>query len=250
MRSALFPLAGLVFAFAPAARADDAADAKAVVEKAIQARGDKPGSKNTAMTWKDKGKFTGGGFELPYTADWAFQAPDKYRFALVGTFGDAKINITVVANGEKAWEAEGDKSREITGEKLEYVRGEVYQLWVVSLTPLANDKGFTLATAKGKDVAGKPTVGVTVTRDKRPAVTLYFDKDSGLLAKSEMTVKDEFQNWKSVLDEAFYSDYKESNGVKHFTKLKVVRDGKTMIEATLSDAKDAEKLDAKLFEKP
>ena len=40
------------------------------------------------MTWKDEGKFTGDGFRLPYTADWAFQAPDKYRFVFVGTFGE------------------------------------------------------------------------------------------------------------------------------------------------------------------
>ncbi len=249
MRYALAAVA-VVFAFTPALRADDAGDAKALIEKAIKARGDKPDSKFAAMTWKDAGKFTGGGFALPYTADWAFQAPDKYRFALVGTLGELKITITVVVNGDKAWETDGDKVREITGEKLDYVRGEVYQLWVASLSPLVADKGFTLATAKGKDVAGKPAVAVTVTRDKQRAITLYFDKDSGLLVKSETTVKDEFQKWKEVPDEAYYSDYKVAGGKQRFTKLKIVRDGKTMIEATLSDAKDAVKLDAKLFEKP
>jgi hypothetical protein len=249
MRSVLFSLAGLLFV-SSVLRADDAADAKAIVEKAIKARGDTPNAKLTAMTWKDRGKFTGGGFSLPYTADWAFQAPDKYRFVFVGTFGDAKINLTVVINGEKAWEAEGDKVREITGQKLEFVRSEAYQLWVASLTPLVTDKGFTLATAKGKDVASKPTSAVKVTRDKQPAITLYFDKDSGLLVKREVMVKDEFQMWKEVLDEAYFADYKETAGVKHFTTLKIVRDGKPMIESTLSDAKSAEKLDPKLFEKP
>src|SRR5687767_11636728 len=43
MRSALFSLAGLLFV-SPALRADDAADAKAIIEKAIKARGDKPGA--------------------------------------------------------------------------------------------------------------------------------------------------------------------------------------------------------------
>jgi hypothetical protein len=249
MRYVLAPLA-VVFAFAPAVRADDATDAKALIEKAIKARGDKPDSKNTATTWKDKGTFTAMGFSLPYTADWAFQAPDKYRFVLAATIDDAKINLKVVVNGEKAWESDGSQSREITGEKLEQVRNEAYQLWVMSLTPLVNDGGFTLATAKGKDVAGKPTSAVKVTRDKKPAITLYFDKDTGLLVKREVMAKDEFQKWKEVLDEAYLSDYKEADGVKRFTKLKIVRDGKTMIEATLSDAKDSEKLDGKLFEKP
>jgi outer membrane lipoprotein-sorting protein len=249
MRKLLFPLVA-VFAFPPTVGADDAADAKAIVAKAIEARGDKPDSKFTATTWKDKGTFTGGGFSLPFTADWAFQAPDKYRFELTGTFGDAKIHLKVVVNGEKAWESSGDMVQEITGEKLEYVRNEAYQFWVTSLTPLATDKGFTLSTAKGKNVEGKATNAVKVARDKKPAITLYFDKETGLLVKQETTVKDEFQKWKEVPEEAYYSDYKEANGRKYFTKLKVVRDGKTMIEATLSDAKEVEKLDAKLFEKP
>lgn len=246
MRSALLALAALSFLSSPL-RADDAADAKAIIEKAIKARGGEP---VTAMTWKEKGKFTGGGFEVPYDSEWAFQGPDKYRFVMSGTIGEAKIAITVVANGEKAWETDGKQVQEITGEKLDYVRSEVYQLWVGSLTPLVSEKGFTLATAKGKDVDGKPTVAVKVTRDKHVAITLYFDDKSGLLAKAETTVKDEFQKWKEVPEEVYYSEYKEANGAKVFSKLKVVRDGKTLIESTLSDAKAPDKLDAKLFEKP
>ena len=249
MRSALFPLVGLLFV-SPAVRADDAADAKAIVEKAIKARGDTADTKHTAQTWTEKGKFTGGGIELPYTADWAFQAPDKYRFKTVGDFGDLKLTILVGVNGEKAWAAEGPKSEELTGEWLEKRRNEVYQLWVTSLTPLVTEKGFTLATAKGKDVDGKPAVAVKVTSDKRPAITLYFDKDSGLLVKTEVMVKDELQKWKEVLDEAYFGDYKEKDGRKVYTKMRVVRDGKPLLESTLSDQKVAEKLDPKLFEKP
>jgi outer membrane lipoprotein-sorting protein len=247
MNKSLIPLAAFAL-LVPAARADDAADAKAIVEKAIKARGGKADARS--MTWKEKGKFTAMGFGLPYTAEWAFQAPDKYRFAFTADFGDARINTTVVVNGEKAWASEGGKAEELTGEKLVQTRNEAYQLWVLSLTPLASDKGFTLATAKGQNVGGKPTVAVKVTRDKKPPITLYFDKESGLLVKREMRVKDELQKWKEVLDEAYLSDYKEVGGAKVFTKLRVVRDGKPMIDATLSDQKADEKLDAKLFEKP
>jgi hypothetical protein len=249
MRCALLS-AGVAFVLGLGARADDAADAKAIVAKAVAARGDKPATPHASATWKDAGKFVGMGITLPYTAEWSFQAPDKYRFDFVGTFGDSKISMVVVANGEKAWEKQGAKTEEMTGDKLEQTRNEAYQLWVTSLTPLLTDKGFTLAVAKGKDVDTKPTAAVKVTRDKRPAVTLYFDAASGLLVKRETTSKDQFQKWKEVSDEAYFSDYKDTNGLKHFTKLKIVRDGKVTIEATLSDAKELEKLDAKLFEKP
>ncbi|MBY0457422.1 MAG: hypothetical protein K2V38_08805 [Gemmataceae bacterium] len=247
MRPALAALL-LSSTLAPHLRADDAADAKAVVEKALTATGRKATDKDLAQTWKDKGTLSALGVKMTYTADWAFQSPDQYRFALKGEFGGAALTLLVVVSGEKAWESDGQKARPVTGEKLDYVRGEAYQMWVTSLAPLVTEKGFTLATAKGKDVGGKPTAGVKVTRDKKPAVTLYFDKESGLLVKSETTVKDEFQQWKEVLDEAFYEDYKEVGGRKVFTKLRVVRDGKPLIESALSDQQTSEKLDPKLFE--
>ena len=169
----------------------------------------------------------------------------------LGRRGEVRKTLQVVVNGEKAWGRENrGQTEEYTGEKREQTVNEAYQFWGTALAPLVQEKGFPLATTKGKDVTGKPTNAVKVTRDKKPAVTLYFDKDSGLLVKTEVTVKDEFQKWKEVLEEAYFSDYKESNGVKRFTALKVVRDGKTLIEAMLSDTKPAEKLDPKMFEKP
>lgn len=249
MRRFLIPLA-VLFAFSLVTRADDAADAKAMIEKAIKARGDKADSKNNAMTWKEKGRFSGNGVNVEYKSDWAFQGPDKYRFVLVAEIDDAKVNMTYVVNGEKAWILEGGQSEEMAGEKLAQSQNDAYQFWVTSLAPLVNDKGFTLATAKGKDVDGKATTAVKVTCEKKPELTLFFDKESGLLVKREVMVKDEFQGWKEVLDEATFSDYKETNGVKYFTKLKIVRDGKTLIDSTISDAKASEKLDTKLFERP
>jgi hypothetical protein len=141
-------------------------------------------------------------------------------------------------------------TQEMTGEKLEYFLNQTYTLNVTSLLPLLTDKEFKLTTAGEKDVNGKKAAVVTVTRDKKPTVTLYFDKTSGLLVKSESKVKDEFQGWKEVTDEVYYEDYKDVGGRKFFGKMKVVRDGKTMIESEISDQKTAEKLDAKLFEKP
>lgn len=249
MRPTLVSLV-VVFAAAQAARSDDAADARALVEKAVKARGDKPGNPAPAMTWKDKGKFTGGGMSADYTGEWAFQGPDRYRFTVNIEIEGAKIVFAVVINGDKAWESALGQTQEMKGEKLEYVVNQTYALHVATLQPLLTDKAFKLATAGEKDVGGKKASVVKVTRDKRPAVTLYFDKATGLLVKSESRVKDEFQGWKEVTDENFYEDYKEAGGKKYFTKLRVVRDGKPMIESTMSDYKTADKLDAKLFEKP
>jgi outer membrane lipoprotein-sorting protein len=249
MRFTAIPLAALAL-FSPSVRADDAADAKAIVAKAIKAIGAKIDDKPVMMTWKDKGTFTGGGIKMPYTGDWAYQGPDKYRFDISGDFNGMKIDFLVVVNGTKAWESSMGKSQEITGEKLAQTLAEVYQFHVLSLLPLLTDKEFKLTTAGEKDVIAKKAAVVKVMRDKRPTITLYFDKESGLLVKNELMVKDEFQNWKEVLDEGYYEDYKDVGGRKVFTKMRVVRDGKPMIDSTLSDQKTPEKIDAKLFEKP
>jgi hypothetical protein len=225
-------------------------DARAIVEKGIKATGQKPGDKTVAMSWKDKGKFTGGGMTMPYTGEFAFQGPDKYRFVVTAEVEGMNLTFTAIANGGKAWESALGMTQEMTGEKLEYFIEQTHTLNVSSLLPLLTDKEFKLATAGEKEVSGKKAVGVTVTREKMPTVTLYFDKATGLLLKSESKVKDEFQGWKEVPEEVYYDDYKDVGGRKFFGKMKVVRDGKTMIESTISDQKGAEKLDAKLFEKP
>jgi hypothetical protein len=239
-----------LFVFATTSFADDAADARAVVEKAIKATGQQPGTTPAAIAWKEKGKFTGGGFEMNYTGEYAFQAPDKYRFKLSGSFGGMDVTFTAVANGAKAWQSGFGMTEEMAGEKLAYFLDQVHLMQAITLRPLLADKDFQLATAGEKDVGGKKAAGVKVTRDKRPPVTLYFDKETGLLVGADTTVRDEFQGWKEVPEEVSFSDYKDAGGKKVFTRMKIVRDGKPMIDAAVSERKEVEKLDPKLFEKP
>ena len=240
MRRILFPLAGL-FLVAPVCRADDAADAKAIIDKAIKARGDKPDAKPLAQTWKEKVNFG----DVAYAAEWTFQPPDKCR--VVVTVNNPAQTVTIVVNGEKAWIDYGGGGEEVTGNQLAEVLPEMNRFWITTLTPLLTDADFTLATAKGEDVDKKPTVAVKVTNGKRPVATLYFDKETGLLVKREALVK---EDGKEVSEETFFADYKEVGGRKFYTKMTALHDGKPWTSSTLSDHKMVEKLDAKLFEKP
>jgi hypothetical protein len=85
-----------------------------------------------------------------------------------------------------------------------------------------------------------------VERDQKPATMLFFDKETGLLVKVEMKVKDESR--KEVLSEMYLDDYKDIGGRKYYTKMRVVQDGKPVTEHTLYDQKSQEMLDPKLFE--
>jgi hypothetical protein len=239
----------ILFAAAPALRADEP-DAKATVTRAVKAMGCKDDGKPLNMAWKDTGAVSIGGMKIDYTAEFAFRAPDALRFDMMIEFMGMKLKLIGVVAGDKVWEAADGKVEESTGEKKEHSQALVYHAWVITLTQLAHDKGFKLSSVVGKKVDDKPTLGVLVERKDKPVVTLYFDKQTGLLAKSEVNVKDEFQGWKEVLEETYYEDYKEENGRKVFGKVRVVRDGKTFIESNPSDMKTPEKLEAKLFEKP
>ena len=235
---------------APSARAaeDDHAKAKVVVEKAIKAAGWDKDTPTTAHTWKDKGKFTGG-VAADFTGDWAFAGPDKYRFTVKSAVGEEKFELTVIANGDAAWESAFGMSRMATAERLEYILGSVYQMWVQSLIPLVSDKEFHLKPLPEIKIGEATATGVEVTRKGKPTVKLYFDTKTGLLAKVERTVKSEFDGWKETTSEGYVGGWKDGEGGrKVFTKLRVAKGGKTMLESELSDYKVTDKIDPKLFE--
>jgi outer membrane lipoprotein-sorting protein len=228
---------------------DDHAKAKAVVEKAIKAAGWDKDSATALRTWKDTGKFTGGGMSAPFTGEYAFAAPDKYRFTVKLEFNGQKIELTVIANGDKVQESALGMTRLATDEKLEYVLGQVYQMWVQSLVPLVSDKEFHLKPLPEIKIGDATATGVEVTRKGKPTVKLYFDTKTGLLAKAERTVKNEFDGWKETTSEGYVSGWKDGEGGrKVFSKLRVDTGGKTLMESELSDYKVTDKIDPKLFE--
>ncbi len=79
-----------------AIQADDQADLKALIDKAIKASGrDGKAGKLQAETFKAKGKFYGFGNGVDYTGEWAVQRPDKLRVKIETSAGDQKITSTV-----------------------------------------------------------------------------------------------------------------------------------------------------------
>lgn len=249
MRTALAVVAVVLAAGVARAADDDATKAKAVVEKAVAAAGWEKNGPNVVQTWTDKGALHLGGEKMEYAGEWWFVGPDKYRFEVKGNFGGQDVTIKAVVNGEKGWQALGDMAEPLADEKLEYTRGQVYLLWVYTLTPLLSEKGFTLKPIAGVKVDGAETEGVEVTHKDRPTVKLYFDAKTHLLAKAEATVKNEFDGWKEVTDEVVFGGWKAgADKKKQPTKLTVIRDGKTLLEGEQSGHEYHDKLDAKLFE--
>jgi outer membrane lipoprotein-sorting protein len=252
MRRIVCLAAALVVAATGAARAAEKSDAKAIVEKAIKARGgEEKLAKFKAFTFKMKGKFYGMGEGIDYTGEWSVQAPDKMRFKIEGGAGDMKFTFARVLNGDKMWTKIGDDVQAVDDkDQIKEAQEEMYGDYVTSLVPLVKEKGFTLASLGEVKVDGKPAVGVRVSHKGHRDINLFFDKDSGLLVKTEHTVKDFMAGGNEQTQETIYSDYKEFGGVKHPAKMVINRDGKKFVEGEITEFEPKEKLDDSVFGKP
>jgi hypothetical protein len=111
------------------------------------------------------------------------------------------------------------------------------------------DKQFKLATIGEIKVEKRTALGVKVSSKGHRDVDLYFDKETGLLVKTEHIAKDDMSG-QEVTEESFPSDYKDVQGTKQPMKFVVKRSGKLFMDGEATEVKMYEKLDASLFEKP
>jgi hypothetical protein len=222
--------------------ADSPADCKAIIDRAIEARGgaDKLAKFNT-MSWTDKGTFYGMGNELPYTATYVIEWPGKYR-------REIKEFMTTILNGDKGWTIRADASDELDKDQLSAAQESLFGTWVTELLPVAG-QGFSCSAKPEAKIEGKPADVVVVSHSGHGDITLYFEKASGLLVKSEAMIKVPEEE-KPVKEETTYSDYRDFDGVKWPTAITMLRNGEPYVKAKRSDIKPSPKIDAKAFEKP
>jgi hypothetical protein len=225
------------------ARADDAADAKAIVARSIEAIGGKEKlEKFKAQTFKENGTYYGMGNGLPYTGVYAVQFPDQFKMEISGAF-------TMCIDGDKGWVQMAGDTRDMTAEELKNQQDQHYTGWVSTLTPLEDEK-FTLATAGEVDVDGRPAAGVRVSSENHRDVTLYFDKETGRLVKMDTRAISPEMGNKEVNHEHIFSDFQEVEGVLVPMKSLILRDGAKFIEATVTELKPEGKLDDSVFARP
>ncbi len=240
---------GFLLAVSAPARADDAADARALVEKAVKAHGGQETlAKLPGTATKFKATFHGMGEGIPMTGEVTTLGPDKQKIDIEIEAGGQKIPIVIVLDGDKGWSKIAKDTTAMDKDQLAEAKEQAYAAWVATLAPL-KDKKFTLATTGEIKIDKKAALGVKVSSKGHRDVDLYFDKETGLLVKTETQVKDEATN-QEVTEETFASDYKELQGTKHAMKFTVKRAGKLFMEGEATEVKLSEKLDADTFAKP
>jgi hypothetical protein len=241
----LIPLALALAAAVPSA--DDAAKARAVIDKAVQAVGGEVKLAGAGrFTQKAAGKFHGPGGPGAFTGEWTVDLPGRVREAIESEADGMKYRAVKVIAGDKGWLRVNDSVEELDKDTLAAARDEVYAAWVTTLLPL-KDKEFTLAPLGESKVGERAAVGVKVTHADRPEVALYFDKEKGWLLRAEYAVK---VRGVKARQEIIYDDYKDVDGLQRPMKTIVRRDGKLLVECEVTEFKALDKVDAKAFEKP
>ena len=253
MRHVLFPVLALAFAASSVvtARADDDAKvAKALIYKVVKAHGGAEAlSKYRGAVLAFKGTFHGMGMEVPMTGEIATQGADRIKVDAEVEAGGQKFKFVSVLAGDKGWIRLGDDTTEMDKDDVVEAAEQAHAGWIVSLIPLVDRKGLTLATTGEQDVGDKKALGVRVSAKGRRDVTLFIDKGTHMLVKYEHRVKDEATG-QEVTEENFPTDYKEIRGTKQAMKFVTKRDGKLYVEGTVTDFQLSEKLDEATFAKP
>jgi hypothetical protein len=243
-------LLGLFLAAGGLARAEELADPRAVIDKAIKAMGgEEKLSRYRAVTGKAKGTFSGLGQAVDCTVVGATQAPRQKRMEIDFEFLGMNIGYLQVLDGDHGWLRVRGSTDEMDKEQLAAAQEDAYADWVIGLTPLKKDGAFTLTALAETKVAKHPAVGVKVSSRGHNDVELYFDKESGLLLKSKTRGKD-LRSGNEFEQETLYRGYKPFEGVQRATRRSIKRDGKDFLDIEFTEVKLVEKLPDKEFARP
>ena len=221
--------------------------AEAIIDKAIQAQGGlEKLTKFKAMQATSKGTMDIMGQNVPFTAEGYAQLPNQFKSVIELSVGGMKATMVQLMNKDKIEITVNGMALPLNDKMREEVKEQVYAEVVVSLAPL-KDKGYTFSALGESKVNDRPVVGVKVSSKGHRDISLYFDKADGLLVKSAHPATDQMSG-QEYIQETIHSDYKEFNGIKRPSKEIVNRDGKKMADIEITDVKNLEKLDDKVFE--
>ena len=98
-------------------------------------------------------------------------------------------------------------------------------------------------------VKGKDAVGIRVSKKGQKDVSLFFDKKTHRVVKTEMRTLDAMSG-QEIAQEKFILGYQEKNGMKIAKRVEIQKEGKTFMDIEILDVQALEKLDDSVFAKP
>lgn len=252
MSRLLFGSIVLLIAFAPAARAADDIPQE-IVAKAVKAHGGEEFlTRNKSVQSTEKGKINVPGVgEVEFTEEAGYMLPDKFRHTIEFDAMNVKVRFVALINGDKvSVDATANGQVADLGTNLKEAYKDVpHVLRVAHLAPLETDKTYELSLIGEDTVEEKKVVGVRVTKKGQKDVSVYFDKETGLIAKMQYQTVDS-SNGKEVTEERIIKEYgKDKDGIPYPKKTLIKQDGKTFLESETVEMKRLESIDDSEFKK-
>lgn len=240
--------------FGGLAPAADEANARTIIDAAIRAHGGEAAlAKFPVVTATTQGIFQG--FERTpvffFTGVTTTHGAEHYRSTLDGKLHEQPFHVVNVLNREHGWiEMSGNGKQEIldaTPSQMEEFRERGYLSWISSLVPLKDPK-FTLTATGEQTDSSRPLVGVRVSHPQHRDVTLYFDRDTHLLTKSETQAT--AGTGKPGKVETLFGRHKMVEGVLRPMHWTVYYNGAGLISHDVQEYKLAQEPNAETFAKP
>jgi acetyl esterase/lipase len=239
-------LAAVLFALPHGA---DAAEPKAIIEKAIKAHGGQERlAKIKAIRTKAKGKVNLG-VDVPFTWDITWQAKRGFNLAAELEAAGTKVALVQGVDATGAWGSANGAVAPLTGKKLEEFQAQIHLRRVLTLHPLLEDKSFKLANAGEVKVDDRPADGVKVSAEGERDLTLYFDRETARLARLDRLVLDDGK-MQEVPQDDYFHDYKDVDGVQTAMREVWMRAGKKVAELVYSEVSYPEKIEDREFARP
>jgi RNA polymerase sigma factor (sigma-70 family) len=223
---------------------------RSLIDKAVKAHGGQAKVARWRTTrLKMEGKLVAQDQEQPLTLLETWRLPGEYRSeTTVERRGVTTTSIGVLGK-DKGWLAlTTGQTVDLDKEGTEILRDSAVTQGL-GLLALLSDEGNQLASSGEAPVNGREAVGVLVKSSVRRDLRLYFDKDSGLLLSEVHSSKLPGED-KRTLQQVYFSDYQEKDGVKYPRRIVLYGDGVMTIDAKVTDLEFPAKVDDKLFAKP
>jgi hypothetical protein len=229
-------------------RTDEPKALKRILDSALKAMGGEANlAKARAAHWRATGTYYAPGGPVSFTGEWWMQPPEQMKVVLEAG-GPSKLSRVTLLDGNRGWITAGGNTQEMNEDQLAQAREELYHHEVTSLWSL-RDPAFRLEMAGETKIEDRPAAGIKVTHAGHADITLYFDRQTGLLVKSTRTVKDPLSSTE-VNQETLYKEYKDFGGLLHSRKITIRREEKDFVDVEVTDFKGLDKLDDSVFARP
>jgi hypothetical protein len=241
--------AGLMLG-AGAGNADEQADVKALLDKAIKAMG---GQAKLAKLGAAavKAKLTGSpdGKDIILDLDGIWQGMSQYRIDADVQEGGNNFKVLLVFNSDKGWiKRDNNNPKDVPEGALPFIQNIFYAGRMPQLLPALSDQPYQLALLGEVMVGTQAAMGLSISHNDRKDVRLFFDKNTGLPIKSEVIVSEPKTN-KEITVDVRYSDYKDFDGLKLCATVMATLDNREF-KLELSEIKGVDKVDDSRFDRP